>query len=113
MLMGSVSVCMLKCAMLQGDVYIEVSCCREARQAMETASRREELMQSLINLEEEQRRQTVSADSAVRTEKVCHLLQVVLNQTCPVVSLYSMSKLTVFEVCIMNVQCVIIVWSVR
>lgn len=42
---------------------------REARQAMETASRQEELMQTLIDLEEEQRRQKLSADTVVRDEK--------------------------------------------
>ena len=45
-------------------------CVREARQSSEAAVRQEQLMKSLIDHEEEQRRSRQLADSAIRKDKV-------------------------------------------
>ena len=64
-------VILILCNFVHGLSYI-VLCIREARQAMDAAARQGELMKSLIDLEEEQRRQKQQADSAVRKDKVCY-----------------------------------------
>ena len=63
---------MLLCVSGKRDSRVKciVMCVREARQSSEAAVRQEQLMKSLIDHEEEQRRSRQLADSAIRKDKV-------------------------------------------